>query len=72
MYKTIWYVVGATDTKRVTYYHFDKELKFPTKILDGACAYVIELDDNLKLVPCIKTFIKCLTHKVEMIIKEND
>lgn len=71
MYKTVWYVCGEKTTKEITYYHFGKELKFPTKILDGACAYVVELDINLKLVPCLETFMKCLRHKVKIIETEN-
>jgi hypothetical protein len=66
MYKTIWWVteLETHTTKKITYYHFGKEPKFPTSYMKEGIAYDIEMCFNFTLVNTPKIFFKCLFKKV--------
>jgi hypothetical protein len=63
MYKTIWLIQNGEIRTQLAYYHFGKELKFPTWYMEADAVYEIEMIWNLKLVCTPKTFFKCLFHK---------
>lgn len=64
MYKTVWNVWDNTDNVKteITYYHFNKEPKFPANYILNNCT--LEMVWNLKLVRSVEIFIKCLFHQI--------
>jgi hypothetical protein len=64
MYKTIWRVTDTTTNSitDLTYYHFDKEPKFPNWYMEEDHTYKIHMLWNLKLIKTLEIFLKCLTH----------
>lgn len=67
MYKTTWYIKNVEFTTELTWYHFGKEPKFPTKYMEEGITYEIEMIWNFRLVPTLRAFLKCLFH--EYIVK---
>lgn len=67
MYKTTWYIKTEEFETELTWYHFGKEPKFPTWYMKEGTVYEIEMIWNIRLVPTLKAFLKCLFH--EYIIK---
>lgn len=64
MYKTIWLINDDNGNKtKLTWYHFGKEPKFPTWYMEKGIVYEIEMAWNLKLVPTLNSFFKCLFHE---------
>ena len=63
MYKTIWYINDGESKTEFTFYHFGKEPKFPTWYMEANKVYEIEMMWNLKLVPNLKMFFKCLVRE---------
>lgn len=67
MYKTIWNIYDETENVHVqfkfTYYHFGKTPKFPTWYCEEGHTYIIEMVWNLRLIPTLKMFCKCLLKK---------
>ena len=67
MYKTFWLITDETETDthttELTYYHFGKAPKFPTRYLEGEPHfYTIEMVWNFKLINKLSIFLKCLFH----------
>ncbi len=62
MYQTIWHIKDELYSSELTYYHFGKEPKFPTKYMEADKVYEIEMIFNFKLIHTLKIFFKCLTH----------
>ncbi len=63
MYKTVWFINDGEFKTEFTYYHFNKEPKFPSWYMEAGKVYEIEMAWNLKLMPCLKMFVKCLFHE---------
>lgn len=63
MYKTIWYINNGESITEFTYYHFGKQPKFPSWYMEEGFVYEIEMKFNLRLVPTLKMFYKCLVHE---------
>ena len=63
MYKTVWFINDGNFKTELTYYHFNKEPKFPSWYMQESNVYEIEMIRNLKLVRTLKVFFKCLFHE---------
>ena len=63
MYKTVWLINWEDGTKtELSFYHFGKTPKFPTWYFEPEHVYSVEMLWNVRLIPCIASFYKCLSH----------
>ena len=68
MFKTVWSIeIDGNDKVEFTYYHFGRMPQFPKWYMEEGHYYTIEMIWNFKLIPTLRSLMKCLFH--EYIIK---